>query len=203
MAGERDVRALLEEILDSGSSPEEVCQGDAGVAAEVRARLRQLRLFEAQVDALFPSASPPAPARQLRRPWHRRDRPSSPATRCRTMLGRGGMGVVYRAWDRRLNRPVALKMLLAGAYARPEELERFRREAEAEAGLRHPNIVQVYDVGELDGRPYFTMEFVEGGSLAQKLAGDAPAGRPGRRRSWPRWRRPCRRPTTAGSSTAT
>ena len=93
------------------------------------------------------------------------------------MLGRGGMGVVYRAWDRRLNRPVALKMLLAGAYARPEELERFRREAEAEAGLRHANIVQIYDVGDLDGRPYFTMEFVEGGSLAQKLSGaPLPAG---------------------------
>ena len=86
-------------------------------------------------------------------------------------LGRGGMGVVYRAWDRRLNRPVALKMLLAGSYARPQDRERFRREAEAEAGLRHPNIVQVYDVGTLDGRPYFIMEFVEGGSLAQRLEG--------------------------------
>ena len=93
------------------------------------------------------------------------------------VLGRGGMGVVYKARDRRLNRPVALKMLLAGAYARPDELERFLREAEAEAALRHANIVQVYDVGDLDGRPYFTMEFVEGGSLAQKLAGTPlPAG---------------------------
>ena len=87
------------------------------------------------------------------------------------MLGRGGMGVVYKAWHLRLNRPVALKMLLAGAYAQPQELERFLREAEAVAGLRHANIVQVYEVGDLDGRPYFTMEFVEGGSLAQKLAG--------------------------------
>ncbi|MEI4902591.1 protein kinase, partial [Klebsiella pneumoniae] len=66
---------------------------------------------------------------------------------------------------------VALKMLLAGPYARPEELERFLREAEAVAGLRHANVVQVYDMGDLDGRPYFTMEYVEGGSLAQKVAG--------------------------------
>ena len=62
-------------------------------------------------------------------------------------------------------------MLLAGAYARPEDRERFFREAQAAAGLRHPNIVQVYDVGDHEGRPYFTLEFVEGGSLAQKLGG--------------------------------
>src|SRR5262249_32967173 len=81
------------------------------------------------------------------------------------------MGVVYKAWHLRLNRTVALKMLLAGPYARPEELERFFREAEAVAGLRHANIVQVHDMGDLDGRPYFTMEYVEGSNLAQKLAG--------------------------------
>jgi serine/threonine protein kinase len=62
-------------------------------------------------------------------------------------------------------------MLLAGPYARPEELERFLREAEAVAGLRHANIVQVHDKGDLDGRPYFTLESVEGGNLAQKLSG--------------------------------
>ncbi|HZY90350.1 MAG TPA: serine/threonine-protein kinase, partial [Gemmataceae bacterium] len=87
------------------------------------------------------------------------------------VLGRGGMGVVYRARHRALNRPVAAKMLLAGAYAGPRELARFRQEAEAVAGLRHPNIVQVYDAGDVEGRPFFTMELVEGGSLARQLAG--------------------------------
>src|SRR5262249_56705619 len=85
--------------------------------------------------------------------------------------GRGGMGVVYRARHLRLGRLVALKMALAGACAGPHERERFRREAEAVATLRHPNVVQVYDVGDADGRPYFTMEVMEGGSLARKLGG--------------------------------
>jgi serine/threonine-protein kinase len=81
------------------------------------------------------------------------------------------MGVVYRARHQRLGRLVALKMTLAGAYAFPDERERFRREAEAVAALRHPNLVQVYDAGDWAGRPYFTMELIEGGSLAQRLAG--------------------------------
>jgi serine/threonine-protein kinase len=79
--------------------------------------------------------------------------------------------VVYRARHLRLGRLVALKMALAGSSAGPHERERSRREAEAVAALRHPNVVQVYDVGDADGRPYFTMELMEGGSLARKLSG--------------------------------
>jgi serine/threonine-protein kinase len=70
-----------------------------------------------------------------------------------------------------LNRVVALKMILAGAQASPDELARFYREARAVARLRHPNIVQVHDIGTQEGRPYFALEYVEGGSLADRLTG--------------------------------
>src|SRR5262245_15423653 len=81
------------------------------------------------------------------------------------------MGVVYRARHLKLNRPVAIKMLLAGMYVSNSEHARFTREAEAVARLSHCNIVQIHDVGDLEGRSYFTMEFVGGGTLADKLAG--------------------------------
>jgi eukaryotic-like serine/threonine-protein kinase len=93
-------------------------------------------------------------------------------------IGRGGMGIVYQARQLGLDRTVALKMVLTGFLADPIELTRFRAEAAALARLQHPNIVQIYDVGEAAGRPYFVFEFVAGGSLSQLLEGTPQPVRP-------------------------
>ena len=85
-------------------------------------------------------------------------------------LGRGGMGVVYKARHRRLNRLVALKMI-RGAYADDIQVARFKIEAEAVAALRHPNILQIYDIGEHKGSPYVALELLEGGSLLDRMRG--------------------------------
>ncbi|HEX5270945.1 MAG TPA: serine/threonine-protein kinase, partial [Gemmataceae bacterium] len=87
-------------------------------------------------------------------------------------LGRGGMGVVYKAVQRDLKRTVALKMILSGEHAGRDQLARFRAEAEAVARLRHPNIIQIYEIDEDDqGRPFFSLEFADGGSLDGRTAG--------------------------------
>jgi WD40 repeat protein/serine/threonine protein kinase len=86
-------------------------------------------------------------------------------------VGHGGMGVVYRARDLTLNREVALKLMLAGQFAGEREVKRFRSEAQAAARLDHPNIVPIYEFGELEGRPFLSMGFVDGTTLADKLAG--------------------------------
>jgi eukaryotic-like serine/threonine-protein kinase len=87
-------------------------------------------------------------------------------------VGRGGMGVVYQARHRELRRLVALKMILSGGFASESQRERFRREAELAARVQHPNIVQVYEVGLHDGRPFLAMEWVDGGTLAGRISGD-------------------------------
>ncbi|MCB9779658.1 MAG: serine/threonine protein kinase [Alphaproteobacteria bacterium] len=86
------------------------------------------------------------------------------------VLGRGGMGVVYSAYDPHLQRKVAVKVLVGAAHASTEGRERFLREARAIAGLDHPNVVRIYDIGQHDGALYFAMEMLAGGSLRERLA---------------------------------
>jgi serine/threonine-protein kinase len=171
MSNDPRVQQLLDEIFDSERTPEEVCADCPELLPEVRKLCRQMRQIEMELDGMFPkpdsdretdAPAPGTPDAEL---------PRIPCYQVEAVVGRGGMGIVYKALHLRLNRPVALKMLLAGAYAGPQERERFKREAESVASLRHANLLQVYDVGEHDGRPYFTMEYVEGGSLAQNLLG--------------------------------
>ncbi len=88
-------------------------------------------------------------------------------------LGRGQMGVVYKARQIKANRIVAIKMILSGSHASKAEVERFRTEAEAIARVQHPNVVQVFEVGEHEGRPFFSLEFCPCGNLENRL-GDTP-----------------------------
>jgi tetratricopeptide (TPR) repeat protein len=165
------VQQLLDEILESGCTPEAVCGDCPELLTEVRQRWQQMCIVEAELDALFPTPGL-VPEAGSPAPWQQgAELPQIPGYEVETLLGRGGMGLVYKARHGRLDRFVALKMLISGAYAGPHERARFQREARAVASLRHANIVHVYDVGEHEGRPYFTMELLEGGSLARALAG--------------------------------
>jgi tetratricopeptide (TPR) repeat protein len=171
VADESRVQQLLDDISGTGCTPEEVCGACPELVPEVRRRWQQMRIVAAELDALFPALGS-APDADISASWHAdTDSLRIPGYEVQALLGRGGMGLVYQARHLRLNRLVALKMLITGAYAGPQERARFQREAEAVASLRHANVVHVYDVGEHNGWPYFTMELLEGGSLAQALAG--------------------------------
>jgi WD40 repeat protein/tetratricopeptide (TPR) repeat protein len=110
-------------------------------------------------------------------PAEETERPNIPGYEILRLLGRGGMAVVYEARHLRLNRRVALKILRAGDHATPEQLVRFCTEGEIVAHLRHPHIVQIYEVGTHNKQPYFALELMEGGDLAQALGGKPLAAR--------------------------
>jgi eukaryotic-like serine/threonine-protein kinase len=164
------LQQLLDELFDSPATPEEVCASCPELLPEVKRRWGQIRRVQADIEAFFPSSSDQETSRPAI-PLTDAGLPEIPGYEVQSVLGRGGMGVVYRAFHLRLQRPVALKMLLAGTHALPAQRERFARETEAFAALHHPNIVPIYDVGDFAGQPYFTMELVEGGSLAERIRG--------------------------------
>jgi len=122
-----------------------------------------------------PDPLPPLPAPAAYGPQQPLPAPAAllapPGYEILSVLGRGGMGIVYQARHLQLDRVVALKMILAGSHASAEERARLRTEAEAIARLQHPNIVQVFEIGEHDGKPFLALEFCAGGSLNQKLDG--------------------------------
>src|SRR5882724_9500044 len=145
MDRESQVMAIVEEILDSSFSPEEACRERPDLLPDVRERLQRFHSMEAHVGEVFPprmttgDVPPFAPSREGAK------LPDIQGYELIEVIGAGGMGVVYRARHIKLNRVVAIKMLLAGGYAGPRELERFTRETESIAALCHPNIVQVSD----------------------------------------------------------
>ena len=160
-----DVLVRWEEARAAGRpiAVETLCPDDRTLQEAVRQRIDQRERFRrwwAPTQSIEPPLGAVAPsAGQLE------------GLEILEVLGQGGMAVVYKARQRKLDRLVAVKMILAGAHAGPEERSRFCHEAEAIACLHHPNIVEIYEVGEKDSAPYVVLELVRGGSLAKVLDG--------------------------------
>jgi serine/threonine protein kinase len=145
--------------------PHQDSQAEERVLRRLKRMPAPAAMLPASADGQPPDSPGPRPAAEGGE-W-----PAVPGYEILGELGRGGMGVVYKARRLGLDRIVALKMVQNGSQADERDLARFRAEAAAIARLQHPNIVQIYDVGEAAGRPYFVLEFVAGGSLAQHLRG--------------------------------
>src|SRR5688572_2548743 len=129
MAGNPRVFELLEEMLNTGVTPDEACRGCPELLPEVRRRWTTFRRIDDEFAALLPPSSDGQNGQGIQSQPSLTELPDVPGYRVERVVGYGGMGIVYRAWHLRLDRAVALKMLLAGPYARPEQRDRFLREA--------------------------------------------------------------------------
>lgn len=158
------VRIEGESMLPASTFPDSVTESDANITAEMPPLPMLLPPRVADVAAMLAFKQRAAPSEAGERI------PSIPGYTILAVLGHGGMGVVYKARHLPLERIVAVKMLRAGAHACAEELTRFRCETEAVAAMRHPGIVQIYETGMHEGQPYCALEYLEGGSLAKRLA---------------------------------
>lgn len=151
-----------EELREQGKAvvPEELCRNTPELLPEVQRRI-------AVLEAVYrvPNGSNEHTTLDMAQRPESHERPVIPGYEILEVLGTGGMGKVYLARDLKLKRAVALKMIRAGAHASAEENQRFRTEAEAVARLRHPNIVQIYEIGEHNGQPYLALEYLAGGNL--------------------------------------
>jgi serine/threonine protein kinase len=177
MTDEMRVRQLLQRSLDLDLTPEEVCAVNPDLLPAVRDRWERCQQIESELDSIFSSEFQDGDGKQSDNDadnWN--ELPQIPGYAVELFLGRGGVGIVFKARDLRLDRVVALKMLLSGTRASPLERARFLRETRSVAALHDENIVQIHDVGESDGLCFFTMEYLEGGTLADHLArSDQPA----------------------------
>jgi len=174
---------LLDEMMQrtrggSASSLEELIAGHPHLERELRELWATVQITEdfASFDGLFDDLKAETPANAATNSAATFEPRDYGDYELLEELGRGGMGVVYRARQKALDRIVALKMILRGDLASSADLARFRAEAEAAAQLHHPHIVPVYEVGDIDGRPFFSMKLIEGTTLARRvLAGPLPS----------------------------
>ncbi|HXD87525.1 MAG TPA: protein kinase, partial [Urbifossiella sp.] len=170
----RDCQAALERLtaetqVGSGGRSIALCPGTSSTPAPFLSMIHRLK------EQSVSGRSPPRPGPSKKDTG---EFPQVAGYEIIEELGRGGMGVVYLAMQSGLSRLVALKMILAGSSANPKDLDRFRQEAEAIARLHHPNIVQIYDIGEADCIPYFALEFVEEGNLGKRIGGEVQEHKP-------------------------